>query len=280
MTSTVLITGASQGIGKATALRFAKEGFNVVLAARQLDRLEAVANEIRSMGREAIAIPTDVQEWEQVKALVEGAIAHFGQIDVLVNNAGVYDLGPVDQATLEEWHEVIQTNVWGYIYTIHALLPHFLSRQSGTIVNVCSIGGLNPIPYQVPYTTSKFAISGLTKSLREELKPKGVQVCGIYPSFIRTQVMERAHIRGYTEETTKARRDLLNTALNSPFLETPEDVATAIWKSVKQGQSEVVVGTAKLWTAAYHAVPGMIQPIFRRVFGMDERRESTPEGNP
>lgn len=271
MTNTVLITGASQGIGKATALQFAQAGYNVVLAARQPDRLEAAAQEVRALGQAALAVPTDVQDWEQVKALIEKAIAHFGQIDVLVNNAGIYYMGPVDQASLQDWQQVIQTNLWGYIHTIHALLPHFLERRTGTIVNVCSIGGLDPIPYQVPYTTSKFAVAGFTKSLRTELKPKGIHVCGIYPSFIRTQLMERGHFRGYSEETAEARYDLVDKAFHSPLLEKPEDVAVAIWKGVKQQRSDVVVGTAKFWTTAYHLLPGVMKPIFRRVFGMGEQ---------
>ncbi|HEY9738659.1 MAG TPA: SDR family oxidoreductase [Trichocoleus sp.] len=272
MTKTVLITGASQGIGKATALRFAQEGYDVVLAARQPDRLGAAADEIRSLGQAALAVPTDVQDPAQVQALVEKAIAQFGHIDVLVNNAGIYYMGPADQATLEDWQHIIQTNVWGYIHTIYALLPHFLERQAGTIVNLCSIGGLDPIPYQVPYTTSKFAIAGLTKSLRSELKPKGIRVCGIYPSFIRTRLMERGRFRGYSEETAQARHDLVNALFHSAILETPEDVAAAVWKAVSKQRTDVIVGSAKLWTTSYHLLPVLMKPIFRRVFGMGEHQ--------
>lgn len=270
MTKVVLITGASQGIGKATALRFAQEGHNVVLAARQHDRLEAVAHEVQALGREALVVSTDVQKWEQVKALIEKAIAHFGQVDVLVNNAGIYYMGPVDQASLEDWQQIIQTNLGGYIHTIHALLPHFLERGTGTIVNVCSIGGLDPIPYQIPYTTSKFAVAGLTKSLHAELKPKGIHVCGIYPSFIRTRLMERGRFRGYSEETAQARHDFVNAAFHTALLEKPENVAAAIWKGLKQQKSDVVVGTAKFWTTTYHLLPWVMKPIFRRTFGMGE----------
>lgn len=272
MTNTVLITGASQGIGRATALQFAREGYNVVLAARQPDRLEAVAEQVRHLGQQALAVPTDVRDFNQVNALVQQAIEHFGQVDVLVNDAGVYYMGPVEAASLEDWQQIINTNLWGYIHTIHRLLPHFLERGQGTIVNVSSIGGLDPIPYQVPYTTSKFAITGLTKSLRSELAPKGIQVCGVYPSFIRTQLMERGLFRGNHEGTAQARYRLVDRALHSPLLETPEDVAKAIWQGVKHRKSNVIVGTAKLWTTLYHTVPGLLNPIVRRIFGMSERR--------
>ncbi|MBD3884350.1 SDR family oxidoreductase [Phormidium tenue FACHB-886] len=271
MTSTVLITGASQGIGKATALRFAREGYNVVLAARQLDRLEAAAEEVRALGQQALAIPTDVRDIDQVTAMVQKAIAYFGQIDLLINDASVYYMGPVEAASLSDWQQVINTNLWGYIHTIHTLLPHFLERGKGTIVNISSIGGLDPIPYQVPYTTSKFAITGLTKSLRTELAPKGIHVCGIYPSFIRTRLIERGLFRGNQEKTAQARYKLVDRAFHSPVLETPEDVASAIWKGVKHRKADVLVGTAKLWTTLYHTVPGLVNPVVRRIFGMSDR---------
>jgi NAD(P)-dependent dehydrogenase (short-subunit alcohol dehydrogenase family) len=271
MSKTVIITGATQGIGKATAILFARNGYNIVLAARQQERLEATASEIRALGREALPIATDVRDPEQVKNLVEKALAHFGHIDVLINNAGIFFLGPVEESSLSDWHQVTDTNLWGYIYTIHALLPYFLQRGEGTIVNVSSIGGLNPIPFQIPYTTSKYAVTGLTKALRSELLPKGIRVCGIYPSFIRTRLIERALFRGKDEEMARKRYQLVDTAFHSPLLEKPEDVAKAIWQAVKYQRSDVLVGTAKFWTSAFHLFPGLMKSIIRQVFGMRER---------
>ncbi|GAA6623144.1 SDR family NAD(P)-dependent oxidoreductase [Scytonema sp. NUACC26] len=271
MTKTVIITGATQGIGKATAILFARNGYNIVLAARQKERLEATASEIRALGREALAISTDVRDPGQIKNLVEKSLTHFGHIDVLINNASIFFLGPVEESSLSDWHQVIDTNLWGYIYTIHALLPYFLERGKGTIVNVSSIGGLDPIPFQIPYTTSKYAVTGLTKALRAELSPKGVRVCGIYPSFIRTRLMERALFRGKDEEMVRKRYQLIDRAFHSPLLEKPEDVAKAIWQAVKYQQSDVLVGTAKFWTTAFHLFPGLMKSIVRQVFGMRER---------
>ena len=265
MAQTVLITGASQGIGKSTALELARHGYNVVLAAREPERLEAAAAEVRTLGGQALAIPTDVRDRTSVENLVQKAIAYFEQIDVLVNDAGIYYMGPVEKASLEDWQQVIQTNLWGYIHTIDALLPHFLERRSGTIVNVSSIGGLDPIPYQVPYTTSKYAITGLTKSLRAELAPKGIHVCGIYPSFIRTQLYERALFRGADAEN---RYEFVYRAFHSPLLEKPEYVARVIQKSIQHRRADVLVGTASFWTTAFHLAPGLMKPLIRRVFGM------------
>lgn len=179
-------------------------------------------------------------------------------------------MGPVEESSLSDWHQVIDTNLMGYIYTIQALLPYFLERRKGTIVNVSSIGGLDPIPFQIPYTTSKYAVTGLTKALQAELSSKGIHVCGIYPSFIRTRLMERALFRGKDEETARKRYQLVDKAFQSPLLEKPEDVAKAIWRAVKYQQSDVVVGTAKLWTTAFQVFPGLMKSVVRRVFGMGE----------
>ena len=270
MTSTVLITGASQGIGKETALLFARNGYDVVLASRQADRLEAVASEVQSLGCDALAVPTDVRDAQQVERLIQTALDRFGAIDVLVNNAGVYLLGPVEECTLSDWHQIIDTNLWGYIHTIHALLPHFLERGTGIIINVGSIGGKVPIPYQVPYTASKYAITGLTESLQAELRPKGIQVCAIHPNFIKTDLMERAIFRGKDEQDAKERQALVERALKSPFLEEPEQVAQAIWDAVEHQRSEVMVGSAKISNASYKMLPGAMEWVFRKTFSTKE----------
>jgi short-subunit dehydrogenase len=270
MPDTVLVTGASQGIGKATALLFAREGYNLVLAARQADRLEAVASEIQSLGRAALAVPTDMTNPDQVNALVHQALDRYGAIDVLINNVGIYVLGQVEQFSLSDWHQVIDTNLWSYIHTIQALLPHFLERGTGTIVNVGSIGGKIPLPYQTPYTTSKYAVTGLTEALQAELTPKGIQVCGIHPNFIKTSLMERAIFRGKDDQDAQARHDLVEKAINSPVFEKPEDVAKAIWDAVKHQKSEVLVGSANVSQASYRLFPGLMQWIFRKTFGMKD----------
>lgn len=252
---------------------FARQGYNIIVAARQPELLEAVAAEVRLLGCDVLVVPTDVRDIAQVKNLIESAIAHFGQVDILVNNAGIFYVGPVELATLDDWQQIINTNVLGYIHTINALLPHFLERGSGTIVNVSSIGGIDPIPYQIPYTTSKYAVTGLTKSLNAELSPKGIHVCGIYPSFIRTNLMDRGIFRGESEASANARYELVDKALHSPLLEKSEDVANAIWQGIKEQKSDVIVGTAKLWNASFKIVPGVMKTLVRQVFGMRERKQ-------
>ena len=264
MAPTVLITGASQGIGKATALLFARKGYDLVLAARQADRLATVAQEVQNLGRAALSVPTDVRDPDQVNILVHKALEQYGAIDVLINNAGIYISGPVEDFSLNDWHQAVDTNFWGYVHTIQALLPHFLERRTGTIVNLSSIGGKVPVPYLVPYSASKYAVTGLTEALHSELKPKGIHVCGIYPSVIKSSLMERAIFRGKDDRDALARRDQLNQVLSTPVVEKPEDVAQAIWNAVKHQRSEVLVGSANVSNAAYRLSPGLMQWIFRQ----------------
>ncbi|MFM7427274.1 MAG: SDR family NAD(P)-dependent oxidoreductase [Elainella sp.] len=271
MASTVLITGASQGIGQATVHLFAKQGYDLVLASRRADRLQAVAQELKDLNVSVLALPTDVQDFSQVEALIEAALAQFGAIDVLVNNAGIYVSGPVEEFSLADWHQVIDTNLWGYIHTVHALLPRLLAQGKGTIVNVASIGGKVPIPYLTPYVTSKFAVAGFTQALQAELAAKGIQVCGIYPNLIRSSFLERAIFEGKTPEDTQARRQQVEQIVKLPLVEKPEDVANAIWQAVKHQRSEVLVGSANLAASAHGLFPSAMQWIFRKTFQHQDR---------
>lgn len=266
MAPTVLITGASQGIGRATALLFAQNGYNIVLAARHSEPLDAVVQELQMAGHSALAIPTDVKDFTQVGNLVEKALAVYSNIDVLVNNAGIYISGPVDQFSLEDWHQAIDTNLWGYIHTVHALLPHFIGRGSGTIVNLGSIGSKVAVPYLVPYITSKFAVTGFTQALEAELTPKGIHVCGIYPNLINSNFLERAIFRGRDEKDAQKRKQQIEQILKVPAVEKPEDVAQAIWNAVKHKRNEVVVGSANLSVLMNTVLPGLMQRLSRIVF--------------
>ncbi|MBN3962731.1 SDR family oxidoreductase [Nostoc sp. NMS8] len=265
MAPTVLITGASEGIGKATALLFARQGYDLVLAARSADGLETLAQEVQSIGCAApLTVTCDVTDSSQVNTLMQKALENYDYIDVLINNAGIFASGPVEQFSLSDWHQIIDTNLWGYIHTINALLPHFLQRRSGTIVNLSSIGGKVPSAYLVPYCTSKFGVTGLTEALQVELQPKGIHVCGIYPNLIKSTLMERAVFRGKDEQDTQTRRLQLENVLKTPVVEKPEDVANAIWDAVKNKKSKVMVGSANFSQALYRLFPGLIKWISRQ----------------
>lgn len=259
MTQTVLITGASQGSGKATALLFARNGYDVVLTARTPDRLEQAAAEVRALGRSALAITADVGDRAQVETLVNRSLEQFEQIDVLVNNAGICLTGAVELTTDEDWHRLMDTNFWGCVNTIQTLLPQFLQQQRGTIVNIGSFGGKMPIPSMTAYCASKYAVTGLTESLRAELAPKGIHVCAVHPGIINSSFMERAIFRGKDSAEEQQQRQQMEAALNSIMVSQPEDIANAVWEAVKHNKAETVVGTAAIATEAYRFVPGLMQ---------------------
>ncbi len=277
MATTALITGSSQGIGRATAFLLAQKGYDVVLAARQSDRLEAVANDIRAQSREALAVTTDVTDFEQVNALVEKALDAYGKIDVLVNNAGICMTAPMAQTSLEDWQKILNVNLWGYIYPIHALLPHFLQRKAGTIVNVGSFGGKMPLPNMSAYCTSKYAVTGLTETLRLELEPKGIQVCGVHPSVTNSDFLERAVFRGEENADAQRARQQLGEMLKSPLASQPEDVAQAIWNAVKHPQAEVLVGSGALATTIHRLAPSLSVWLMQRL--INQRKRPSREKN-
>lgn len=260
----VLITGASQGAGRATALRFAQAGYGVALAARRADRLEAVAEEIRGLKQAAIAIPTDVGEATQVKALVQKAIASLGSIDVLVNNAGICLTGPAEYTSLADWQALLNTNLWGCIHTIEALLPHFLERGQGSIVNLGSFGGKMPLPQMTAYCTSKYAVTGLSNTLRLELAPKGIHVAVVHPGVINSDFLERAQFRGSSEAEAKRRQARMSETLKAGWVSQPEEIAEAVWQAVVKRQAEVVVGPATIATEAYRLFPQLTQWALRQ----------------
>jgi len=255
----VLITGASQGAGKATALLFAQQGWDVTLTARMPDRLAAVANQITALGRQALAVPADVGNAEQVTDLVAKSIDAFGKIDALVNNAGICLTGPMGHTTLEDWHQILNTNLWGCIHTVHAVLPAMQQQDAGTIINVGSFGGKMPLPQMTAYCTSKYALTGFTETLRLELASQNIHVGIVHPGVINSDFLERAMFRGQTDTAASERQQQMADMLNAGWVSQPEDIANAIWKAVQQRQNEVVVGPAAIATELNRLFPQLTQ---------------------
>ncbi len=184
----VAVTGASSGIGEATALACARAGAAVSLGARRSERIEALAQRIRAGGGSALALPTDVGEEDQAGAFVERTHAELGRLDVLVNNAGVMLLGPIADADTEEWRRMIHANVFGVLYCTHAALPLMRAQGSGHIVNVSSVAGRVARNGSGVYNLTKWGVGAFSESLRQECVALGIRVTLIEPGAVATEL--------------------------------------------------------------------------------------------
>ncbi len=184
----VAVTGASSGIGEATALACARAGAAVALGARRTERIDALAVQINAEGGRAIAIPTDVGDEAQARGFVERAHAELGRLDVLVNNAGVMLLGPIENAPTEDWRRMIEANVFGVLYCTHAALPLMREQGAGHIVNVSSVAGRVARAGSGVYNLTKFGVGAFSESLRQEGVAIGVRVTTIEPGAVATEL--------------------------------------------------------------------------------------------
>ncbi|WP_411375417.1 SDR family oxidoreductase [Arthrobacter sp. MPF02] len=231
--SVIVITGASSGIGRATALRCADKGARLVLAARGGKALEAVARECRKRGAKAIAVVTDVTEPAMVDDLAARAVAEFGRLDVWVNNAAVAAFGRLTEIPPADFQRVLDVNISGYVNGARAALSRFAGQGTGVLVNVASVVGETPLPYNAAYSMSKAAVRSLSVSLRSELALEGVsgvKVCTVLPATIDTPFYQ--HAANYSGRRLAA----------MPPVYTAERVAKAIVHVIARPRRETVVG--------------------------------------
>lgn len=194
MKRTIVITGATSGIGKETALAFAKLGDNIVVSGRREKEGLEVVNEIKSLGANAIFVKTDIIQENEVKALIEQAVAHFGKIDVMVNNAGIAgrENVPLHQHSTENFRELIEVNVMGLFWGMKYAIDAMLKTGGGVVVNLASIAGLNGIEFTSQYSASKHAVVGLTKSASLDYATQGIRVNAVAPGAIKTDILQNA----------------------------------------------------------------------------------------
>jgi short-subunit dehydrogenase len=185
-----LITGASSGIGKATALAFAEAGIALALVGRVADKLEAVAQIAREKGVEAKIYPIDLAKVEQVKQKIGAIASDFGPIDILVNNAGMGHTGAIMETSLSDWQRVIDLNLTSVFQCIQGILPMMRDRQAGTIINIVSIAGQQVFPGWGAYCTSKFGLMALSKTLAAEERANGIRVTAICPGAVNTPIWD------------------------------------------------------------------------------------------
>jgi NAD(P)-dependent dehydrogenase (short-subunit alcohol dehydrogenase family) len=244
----VVITGASSGIGSATAHELAARGAAVVVAARGRDALHTVADDCRRLGGRALAVPTDVADPAQVTELAERAAAEYGRIDAWVNNAAVSTYGLTDQVPAEEFRRVVEVNLLGTAYGVRAALPYLVAGGGGVLVNNASVLAAVTMPYQAAYNATKHAIRGLSDTLRQELRVTGhqeISVCTVLPATIDTPFFRTA-----ANHTGRALRP-------PPPVYPPELVARAVAKLLVRPRREVYAGrAAALLAVSWRALPG------------------------
>lgn len=222
--TTALVTGASGGIGAATALSLAAQGANVALVARRKDRLDELVERIEAGGGTAVAIQADITDQLQASEAVGQTLARFGGLTTLVNNAGIMLLGPAESAPLDEWDRMVAINVQGLLYTTHAALPHLIAAAEGDrgtadIVNISSLAGRVPIAGSAVYSLTKHGVGAFTEALRQEVTGRHVRVSVIEPGPVATELF--THIRPEILEASKE-------AFADATLLHPEDIADAI----------------------------------------------------
>jgi 3-oxoacyl-[acyl-carrier protein] reductase len=200
-----LITGAGKGIGKAIALALAKEGVNVIVVARTQEEIDNVAAKARALRVKAIAIATDVADIKSVNTAVVKALAEFGTIDILINNAGIAAFGKFLDLEPTDWERIIQVNLMGTYYMTRAVLPSMIKQQSGDIINISSTAGLAGNAMTSAYSASKFAVLGLTDSLMQEMRKHNVRVTALTPSTVATDMAKELNLtEGNPEKVMQA----------------------------------------------------------------------------
>jgi NAD(P)-dependent dehydrogenase (short-subunit alcohol dehydrogenase family) len=251
----VLITGGSRGFGLVLARHLADRGAKLAISARSADALELARQDLEARGAQVIALTADVTDNKEVKAMVGDVINHFGRLDVLINNAGIIQVGPRQQMGIEEYQVAIQTNFWAQLYTLQAAIPHFIDRGEGRIVNITSIGGKIAIP-DLLHSSSKFASVGLSEGMHTELKKHNIHVITVIPNLMRTGSPVRAKING---DHQKEYSWFEYADLNPLLSQDPEQTAERIIQAIEYGESEVTMSlTGKVATLVRGLAPGWV----------------------
>jgi short-subunit dehydrogenase len=250
----VLITGASSGIGKQTAIEFAKLGSNIILVARRKDKLEQVENELKQFNVNTLVCTCDVSKKDQVEKMSKIVLEKFNSIDILVNNAGFAIYGSVSDLSIDEIESQMETNYFGMIYCVKNFLPLMLKKKSGHIVNVASVGASFSVPGVSSYCATKFAMLGFSEGLKHELYGTGVGLTVVSPIMVRTPLFEHPSFTNFSKFST-------GVSLSS------ETVAKTIIKASNSSRLEIVVPSvarAVIWFK--QTFPFLINPIVGRIF--------------
>jgi len=262
----VIVTGASSGIGEATARAFGREGAKVVLAARRMDKLQTIAQDVNAMGTgaETLVVEADLSKLEDIESMITQTQEKFGRIDVLVNNAGFGRLDWLENLDpVKDIEAQINVNVMGVIQTTRQVLPIMIKHRAGTIINMCSMAGLVGTPTYTIYAASKHAVHGFSEALRREVKPWGIDVCLIYPGGVITEFAAHAGIKRKTNAKTP-----------NFMLLTADQVGTAVVKLVRRPRRMLIIPW--LWSVTVFInrfLPGLVDYTTIKNFTIPERAD-------
>lgn len=267
----IIVTGASSGIGEATARQFGREGAKVVLAARRVDRLEALAQEIAAMntGAETLVVQADLSKLEDIQALIKKTLDRFGRIDVLVNNAGFGRLDWLENLDpVKDIQSQFDVNVMGVIQTTRQALPVMMKQRAGHIINMCSMAGLVATPTYTIYAACKHAVHGFSEALRREVKPWGIDVSMIYPGGVVTEFGSHAGIKRKTKATTP-----------KALLLTAEQVGNAVVRLVHRPRAMWILPWAWSFTVWMNRMlNGLVDYTTIKNFTIPERADELKHG--
>lgn len=258
----ILVTGASRGLGLVLARQLAARGAKLVICSRDSSTLSRATLELKTLGMDVLGLSVDITDRSQVRDMVRTIIARHGNIDILINNAGIIQVGPLEAMTTEDFETAMNTNFWGAFYCMQEVIPYFKTQGGGQIVNISSIGGKVAVPHLLPYTASKFALTGLSEGMHTELKKHNIKVTTVIPNLMRTGSARQITVKG----KHKAEYAWFKIAASSPVTAQHAEVAALrIIKAIEYKKAEVVLTTgARVVTALQGIVPGFLS----RVLGM------------
>jgi NAD(P)-dependent dehydrogenase (short-subunit alcohol dehydrogenase family) len=250
-----LVTGGSRGLGLALARRLVEEGCRVAICARDEAELERARQDLAARGGAVMVFACDVSDRNQVERFVAAARERFGPIDLLINNAGLIQVGPVDAFTHEDFANAMGVMFWGVLHPTLAALPEMLARKSGHIVNITSIGGKIAVPHLLPYTCAKFAAVGFSEGLRAEVKSRGVEVLTVAPGLMRTGSYVNAIFKGKNEQEAA----WFSVSASAPFVSIAAGRAAAkIVAAIRRGDAERILTPQASIAARLHGLfPGL-----------------------
>jgi NAD(P)-dependent dehydrogenase (short-subunit alcohol dehydrogenase family) len=258
-----IITGGARGLGLVIARHLAAKGVKLVICSRSKDQLDAAQQELSGLGGEVLALQCDVTDQSQVNKLVAAAVTRFGKIDILINNAGTIQVGPMDVMAEREYEEAMNIHFWAPLYTTLAVLPHFRAQEEGRIINIASIGGKIAVPHLLPYCASKFALVGLSEGLATELKKENILVSTIMPSLMRTGSPRNITVKGDHEKEYA----WFKTAASFPLLsEEPQKVARKIIGALESNSVRPSISRAERFASITKEVaPEVLDFVFSQI---------------